>query len=65
MTAANGLDNEQRHSHMQTGILDDHRDNQAAQEHHRGIVHVAEAGVVGGHDAHQWVQHHRDQTRDG
>lgn len=65
MTAADSLDNEQRHSHVQTRILDNYGDNETAQKHHRSVVHVTQASVVGGHDAHQRVQYHRDQACDG
>lgn len=65
MAAANGLDDEQRHSHVQTGILDDHSDHQTPEEHHCGVVHVTQASVAGRHDAHQRIQDYRDQARDG
>lgn len=50
---------------MQAGVLDYHRDHQTAQKHHCGIVHIAQAGLIGGHDAHQRVQDHRDHACDG
>lgn len=60
MTAADCFDDEESYAQVEAGILDDHRDYQTTDEHHRRVVHVANARGGGVEDAHERVKADRE-----
>lgn len=65
VAAAERVHHDQGDSQVQIAVLGGDGEDEAADEDHDGVVHVADARLLAAEDAEQREQHHRYQRRDG